>query len=91
MLDEVRYYDTVIKMAIFAYDKNGFPADIDEKGRHMCAIIKDAHNLDSFQVIQNITIPDFARRLPLLTPNGTLRPMVMAIINLYSDIHHVDL
>ena len=37
-------YDNIIKMAIFAYDKNGFPADIDEKSRHMCAIIKDAQD-----------------------------------------------
>lgn len=51
-------YDTVIKMAIFAYDKNGFPADIDEKGRHMCAIIKDAHNLDSFRLFVNYPYVD---------------------------------
>ena len=51
-------YDTVIKMAIFAYDKNGFPADIDEKGRHMCAIIKDDHNLDSFRLFVNYPYVD---------------------------------
>ena len=41
-----------------AYDKNGFPADIDEKGRHMCAIIKDAHNLDSFRLFVNYPYVD---------------------------------
>ena len=43
-------YDDIIKLAIFAYDKNGFPSDIDEKTKHICAIIKDAHNLDSFRL-----------------------------------------
>ena len=51
-------YDNIIKMAIFAYDKNGFPADIDEKSRHMCAIIKDAHNLDSFRLFVNYPYVD---------------------------------
>lgn len=46
-------YDNIIKKAIFAYDKNGFPSDITEKEKHMCAIIKDAHNLDSFRVFVN--------------------------------------
>ena len=34
------------------------PADIDEKGRHMCAIIKDAHNLDSFRLFVNYPYVD---------------------------------
>lgn len=46
-------YDSIIKMALFAYDKNGFPADIDEKTKHVCAIIKDAHNLDTFRLFVN--------------------------------------
>lgn len=51
-------YDNIIKMALFAYDKNGFPADIDEKGKHICAIIKDAHNLDSFRLFVNYPYVD---------------------------------
>ena len=46
-------YDDIIKMALYAYDKNGFPSGIDEKTRHICAIIKDAHNLDSFRLFVN--------------------------------------
>lgn len=46
-------YDNIIRMALFAYDKNGFPADIDEKTKHICAIIKDAHNLDTFRLFVN--------------------------------------
>lgn len=51
-------YDTIIKKAIFAYDKNGFPSDITEKEKHMCAIIKDAHNVDSFRVFVNYPYVD---------------------------------
>ena len=51
-------YDNIIKMAIYAYDKNGFPSDIDEKEKHMCAIIKDAHNLDSFRLFVNYPYVD---------------------------------
>ena len=43
-------YDEVIKLAIYAIDKNGFPKGIDDKTRHVCAIVKDAHNLDSFRL-----------------------------------------
>ena len=45
-------------MAIFAYDKNGFPSNIDEKSKHMCAIIKDAHNLDAFRLFVNYPYVD---------------------------------
>ena len=45
-------------MALFAYDKNGFPSDIDEKTKHICAIIKDAHNLDSFRLFVNYPYVD---------------------------------
>ncbi len=51
-------YDSIIKMALFAYDKNGFPSDIDEKTKHICAIIKDAHNLDSFRLFVNYPYVD---------------------------------
>lgn len=51
-------YDDIIKMAIYACDKNGFPKGISEKERHICAIIKDAHNLDSFRLFVNYPYVD---------------------------------
>ena len=51
-------YDDIIKMAIYACDKNGFPKDINEKERHICAIVKDAHNLDSFRLFVNYPYVD---------------------------------
>lgn len=51
-------YDNVIKLALYAYDKNGFPDNIDEKTKHICAIIKDAHNLDSFRLFVNYPYVD---------------------------------
>ena len=51
-------YDDVIKFAIYAIDKNGFPKGIDEKTRHICAIVKDAHNLDSFRLFVNYPYVD---------------------------------
>ena len=41
-----------------AYDKDGFPSDIGEKEKHICAIIKDAHNLDSFRLFVNYPYVD---------------------------------
>lgn len=51
-------YDNVIKLAIFAYNKMGFPSDIDEKTKYICAVIKDAHNLDSFRLFVNYPYVD---------------------------------
>lgn len=51
-------YDNMIKMAIYSYDKVGFPDNIDEKTKHICAIIKDAHNLDSFRLFVNYPYVD---------------------------------
>lgn len=51
-------YDEIIKMAIYAIDKNGFPKNIDEKVKHICAIVKDAHNLDSFRLFVNYPYVD---------------------------------
>lgn len=51
-------YDEIVKLAIYAIDKNGFPKDIDEKTRHICAIVKDAHNLDSFRLFVNYPYVD---------------------------------
>lgn len=51
-------YDNIIKMALYAYDKDGFPSDITEKEKHICAIIKDAHNLDSFRLFVNYPYVD---------------------------------
>lgn len=46
-------YDNIIKIALFSYDKIGFVSDIDEKSKHICAILKDAHNLDCFRFFIN--------------------------------------
>ena len=51
-------YDNIIKMALYAYDKDGFPSDVGEKEKHICAIIKDAHNLDSFRLFVNYPYVD---------------------------------
>ncbi len=51
-------YDETVKLAIYSYEKNGFPVGIDEKTKHVCAIIKDAHNLDSFRVFVNYPYVD---------------------------------
>lgn len=51
-------YDDIIKKAIYAYDKNGFPSDIDDKFKHICAIIKDAHKIDSFRLFINYPYVD---------------------------------
>ena len=51
-------YDDIIKMALFAYDKNGFPNGIDDKTKHICAIIKDAHKIDSFRLFVNYPYVD---------------------------------
>ena len=51
-------YDNIIKLAIYAYDKDGFPDGIDEKTKHICAIIKDAHKLDSFRLFVNYPYVD---------------------------------
>jgi len=51
-------YDDIIKMALFAYDKNGFPNGIDDKTKHICAIIKDAHRIDSFRLFVNYPYVD---------------------------------
>ncbi len=51
-------YDDIVKIAIYAYEKNGFPRGIDDKTRHICAIIKDAHNLESFRIFVNYPYVD---------------------------------
>ena len=51
-------YDSIIQVAIYGCDKNGFPRGIDEKTRHICAIVKDAHNLDSFRLFVNYPYVD---------------------------------
>lgn len=51
-------YDDIIKIALFAYDKNGFPNGIDDKTKHICAIIKDAHKIDSYRLFVNYPYVD---------------------------------
>ena len=51
-------YDEVIKLAIYAQDKNGLPSNINPKDAAFCKILKDAHRLDSFRMILNYPIID---------------------------------
>lgn len=46
-------YDETIKLAILSCERDGFINNIDEKTKHICAIIKDSHNLDSFRLFVN--------------------------------------
>lgn len=46
-------YDNTIKLALFAYNKEGFPSDITAKEKYIIAILKDAHKLDSFRVFES--------------------------------------
>lgn len=51
-------YDNIIKIALQSYDKEGFINNIDNKTKHICAILKDAHNLDSFRLFVNYPYVD---------------------------------
>lgn len=51
-------YDNVVRIALYSYDKIGFPSDIDEKTKHICAMLKDAHNLDYFRIFINYPYVD---------------------------------
>ena len=55
--DDTRY-DEVIKLAIYAQDKNGLPSNVSPKDAAFCKILKDAHKLDSFRMILNYPIID---------------------------------
>lgn len=46
-------YDDIIKLAIFAYDKNGLPNGIDDKSAAFCKVLRDAHRIDSFRIMLN--------------------------------------
>ncbi len=46
-------YDDIIKLAILFHDKNDLPSDINEKEKHFCLVIKDAHKLDIFRLMIN--------------------------------------
>lgn len=46
-------YDDVIKLAIYAYDKTGYPKGIDEKTKAFCKVLRDAHKIDSFRIMLN--------------------------------------
>ena len=51
-------YDEVIKLAIFAGDKNGLPSGINPKDAAFCKILRDAQKLDNFRMILNYPIID---------------------------------
>lgn len=51
-------YDNIIKLAIFACNKNGLPPNIDAKSAAFCKILRDAHKIDSFRKILNYPIID---------------------------------
>jgi len=51
-------YDNVIKFAIYAHDKEGLPNNIGEKVKHVCKILRDAHNLDTFRMVLNYNYID---------------------------------
>lgn len=51
-------YDNVIKLAIYACNKNGLPANIDPKTAAFCKILRDAHRIDSFRKILNYPVID---------------------------------
>lgn len=46
-------YDNIIKLAIFAYDKNGLPKGIDDKSAAFCNVLRDAHKIDNFRIMLN--------------------------------------
>jgi len=46
-------YDEAIKLAIYAYDKTGYPKGIDEKTKAFCKVLRDAHKIDSFRIMLN--------------------------------------
>ncbi len=51
-------YDNIIKLAIYAYDKQGLPENIGEKVKHVCKILRDAHNLDTLRMVINYNYID---------------------------------
>lgn len=51
-------YDDIIKLAIFASDKNGLPSSINAKDAAYCKILRDANKLDRFRMILNYPIID---------------------------------
>ena len=55
--DDTRY-DEIIKLAIYAGDKNGLPNNISPKDEAFCKILRDAHRLDNYRMILNYPIID---------------------------------
>lgn len=51
-------YDEIIKLAIYAEDKNGLPNGISMKDQAFCKILRDAHKLDRFRMILSYPILD---------------------------------
>lgn len=57
-ISENNKYDNVIKLAIYACNKNGLPANIDPKSAAFCKILRDSHKIDSFRMILNYPVID---------------------------------
>lgn len=55
--DDTRY-DEIIKLAIFAGDKNGLPSNINPKDAAFCKILRDAHKIDNYRMVLNYPIVD---------------------------------
>lgn len=51
-------YDNIIKLAIYACNKNGLPSNIDSKTAAFCKILRDSHKIDSFRMILNYPVID---------------------------------
>lgn len=51
-------YDDVIKLAIFACNKNGLPSNVSPKMAAFCKVLRDAHKIDSFRMILNYPVID---------------------------------
>ena len=57
-IDEDTKYDEVIKLAIYACNKDGLPNNINPKVGAFCKILRDAHKIDSFRMSLNYPIID---------------------------------
>ncbi len=57
-IDEDAKYDEVIKLAIYACNKDGLPNNINPKVGAFCKILRDAHKIDSFRMSLNYPIID---------------------------------
>lgn len=57
-ISEDTRYDEIIKLAIYACNKEGLPNNINLKVAAFCKILRDAHKIDSFRMILNYPVID---------------------------------